>query len=290
MAAAEPTAAGVPTECLAAAASASANVWERAKVPALRPYCDLLASGAAKLAASPASGAPVAEIARRAEASLPGQAGPMVLLARAYAIDSRWSECSDALVEARRRSARALDDASALLAWARAQRNLGHVDESLRAYRALLPRTSALTPAEETAAQLEAGLLLMAMGPSAVVEAATVLRLAVRSSHAARVELAAVALALALDRADRGEEARVILAGRARDARWDDGAEGELSRELSALGARSEVSALRAIALARFDGRKASALWRLRLERSVEGDRWREHARARLGAARELRP
>ena len=82
-------ASGRPAECTSLDGGRGANVWERAKAPELRRYCDLLAAGAAKLAWSAArvpTGAPapltrvppdttsreVLEIAEDAERAMPG--------------------------------------------------------------------------------------------------------------------------------------------------------------------------------------------------------------------------
>src|SRR6187455_3218244 len=75
-----------PTECGVSEGYRAANAWERAKEPNLRRYCDLLASGTAKLV-GPGSSIlmkEVPQIADEADKLLPNRAAPSVLKGRAY--------------------------------------------------------------------------------------------------------------------------------------------------------------------------------------------------------------
>src|SRR5262245_6111014 len=76
-------AAGRPPECSAGARRAIAkgpSVWERARVPSLQRYCDLVARAQAQLGSTPEA---ARESARLADKALPGRAAPAVILARA---------------------------------------------------------------------------------------------------------------------------------------------------------------------------------------------------------------
>ena len=76
---------GRPPECATPMAGATVNVWERAKSPELRRYCDLVASAASKLAGTAAMAQAALAAAREAEGVLPGHAAPRVLEGRALA-------------------------------------------------------------------------------------------------------------------------------------------------------------------------------------------------------------
>src|SRR5205085_391712 len=117
-----------PAECGLADGFRAANPWERAKEPNLRRYCDLLASGTAKLVGSGSAVLvkEVPQIADDADKLLPNRASPSVLKGRAYLRMGKPAEALAALEEAKRRDDRALDDPVALLAWARANARTGH--------------------------------------------------------------------------------------------------------------------------------------------------------------------
>src|SRR5580692_175687 len=79
------TSGGRPRECNALPGERGANVWERAKIPELQHYCDLLASGAAKLSPGSQMAKEVVKLAEQAEQLVPGRAAPELLLGRALA-------------------------------------------------------------------------------------------------------------------------------------------------------------------------------------------------------------
>ena len=98
---------GRPAECdlrggYGAAGGRSGNVWERAKSPELRRYCNLVASAASKLAGTTAMAEAALASAREAEQVLPGHAAPRVLEGRALAALGKLDEAFKALTEARR--------------------------------------------------------------------------------------------------------------------------------------------------------------------------------------------
>ena len=167
-----------PAECASLDGGRGANVWERAKAPELRRYCDLLAGGAAKLASTVSgvpgagrSGLPTSEaiarevlaIADDADRAMPGRAGPNALRGRALARLGLWDQALKALRDAKAKDERALDDPQSLLAWGRVLARTGNPKDAQEAYRALLPRASVLASSERGAAGVEgetgAGLL-----------------------------------------------------------------------------------------------------------------------------------
>ena len=82
---------GRPPEC-ADPGGRAANVWERARSPELRRYCDLVASASSKLAGTTAMAEAALASAREADAVLPGHAAPRVLEGRALAALGKLDE------------------------------------------------------------------------------------------------------------------------------------------------------------------------------------------------------
>jgi tetratricopeptide (TPR) repeat protein len=201
-----------PSECGLSEGFRAANPWERAKEPNLRRYCDLLASGMSKLVGAGARVKDVPAIADEAEKLLPGRAAPSVLKGRALLRLGKAEEALAALTEARKRDERALDDPLALLVWARANARTGHPAEAVKAYRAALPRMSSASPQERAVASFEAGMAVMGQGTGALDDAIAMFRQARREAQDALAGASALALALALDRAGQGDEARAVLA------------------------------------------------------------------------------
>src|SRR5688500_7774570 len=119
-----------PAECGLSEGFKAANLWERAKEPQLRRYCDLLASGTAKLVNTGMLVKDVPQIADEADKLLPGRAAPLVLKGRAFLRLGQPKEALAALAAASKRDDRALDDPVALLAWARANARSGKLDEA----------------------------------------------------------------------------------------------------------------------------------------------------------------
>lgn len=281
-----------PIECGVAASgtsSAAANVWERAKEPQLRRYCDLLASGTSKLVGAGTLAKDVLKIAEEADKLLPGRAAPKILEGRAHLRLGKPTEALAALTEAKKRDDRALDDPVALLAWARANARAGKLDEATSAYRAALPRTSALTAQDRSAASFEAGMSVMAQGTKGVDDAVAMLRQARRDAQDAMQLAAVVALALALDRGGQKEEARAILAERVRSTDGG-GAKAMLgdARVVAALtdaGVAHEREAMVGMALEGVDGAASKEAWHKYLEGQGGKGPWAEHARSHESSA-----
>jgi tetratricopeptide (TPR) repeat protein len=269
-----------PPEC-GADAERAANVWERAKSPDLRRYCDLLASGASKLASGSATSArDVIAIAAEADKLVTGKAAPRVLEGRALAAMGRDADALGALRDAKSRDDRALDDPPALLAWARVLARTGSVDDARAAYGELLPRAASLPVAERVSAAIESGLLSLARSREGAREAVAALREAVREAQDAAQPLAALALALALSRDGEEEEARALLQERIHgDPR--NALESVRAKTVLARTASTEAQAMAAFALEASDPAGAHDAWQAYLEASPQGP-WAADARARL--------
>jgi tetratricopeptide (TPR) repeat protein len=275
---------GRPPECSAEGGATTANVWERAKSPELRRYCDLVASAASKLAGTAGMAQAALEAAREAEGVSPGHAAPKVLEGRALAALGKVDEAVAALREGRARDRAGLDDPLALLAWGRVLARTGDTEGAVEAYRALLPRTAGLSSAERAAAAVEGGLVGMAAGPDALDDAVAALREALREAQDDALAVAVLALALALDRRGDVGAARTLLAER---AHGDPRAALDASRAKEVLVvAPGEIPALAALALESGDPAGARGAW----ERYLAGlpanvlHPWEAHARAHLAS------
>lgn len=274
-----------PAECGVQDGFKAANKWERAKEPNLQTYCTLLASGTAKLVNGGALAKDVPAIADEADKLLPGRAAPSVLKGRALLRLGKPAEALAALEEARTRDDRALDDPVALLAWARANARTAHVEEAAQAYRAALPRTSALSTPERSAASFEAGMIVMAQGPKAVDDAVAMLRQARREAQDSMQIASVVGLALALDRAGQKEEAKAVLAERVRSDAKPILSDARVSDALSAAGVSHESDALLATTLEVTDPAAARDVWHRYLEGPGGKGPWADHARSHEGAS-----
>ncbi|CAN5353400.1 hypothetical protein BH09MYX1_BH09MYX1_10550 [soil metagenome] len=260
------------------------NVWERAKHPELRHYCDLLASGAAKLAGNASMARDVVSLAEEADKTNPGHAAPLVLRGRALMRLTRFEESYQSFIDAKKRDPNAVEDPVALLAYARAASRSNHLDGARDAFRALLPRASALSATDRGLVYLEAGLLSMAKGPTGLDDAIVALRQARREAQDFAATLCTLALALALDRAANRDEAKAILDERARaDAR----AITNDARAKDALGPMAiEVDAMAAVGLELSDASRAKEAWqRYVVSATASNSPWLDHARQRTGAA-----
>jgi tetratricopeptide (TPR) repeat protein len=271
---------GRPPEC-GDPGGRGANVWERAKSPELRRYCDLVASASSKLAGTAAMAEAARDSAREADQVLPGHAAPRVLEGRALAALGKLDEALKALTDARSRDATAFDDPLAMLAWARVLARTGHADAAAEAYRALLPRSSAISAAERASAAVEAGLVAMARGPAGLDEAVAALREGLREAQDETQAVAVGALAVALDRRGDTDESRALLTERGHgDPRT--ALASVHAKELLAV-APAEANALAALALESSDVAGARDAWERYLA-AVPSGAWTAHARAHLAA------
>ncbi len=276
---------GPPKECGALALRGGSNVWEHVKAPHLGRYCDLLASATAKLAGPAHIVTEVVAIADEADRIVPGRAAPWILRGRALARLGDYPGSREALREAKARDERALDEPEALLVWARVQSFTGHNDEALAAYRELMPRASVLGLAQRGMVYVGAGLLAMSLGSTGIDESVSILRQARKESQDVLQHVAALALALALDRAGQKAEARVILSERAGDNVPTLLAE---PAAIEAMGPQSDVerSAMIALALEAVDPSRAREEWITYLEGPGGQGPWVDHARRHVAARR----
>lgn len=253
------------------------NVWERAKLPDMRRYCDLLAGAAAKLAAG--SAREVIPLTEEAERLGSGRATPLVLRARAWLRLGRVSDALRDFEAAQKVDAQAVDEPAALHAWARVLARVQRTDESRRAYRALLTRTASLPATERVAAHLEAGFVFMHLGKDSLDEAAVAFRQARREGDEVLSTVALVALALSSDRAGKREQAKVAWAELANvDARA--ALSSTKARDVLAhVGQAEELHALLATALETKDPKGATAAWQKYMDAATSP--WLEHARAK---------
>ncbi len=271
---------GRPREC-GDRADRGGNVWERAKSPELRRYCDLVASASSKLAGITATAQTALDAANEADRVLPGHAAPRILEGRALAALGRYGEALTALSDGQSRDPRALADPPALLAWARALARTGRTKEAGDAYRALLPRASALSSADRVRSEIEAALVAMARGAGGLDEAAAALREAVREGQDEAQAVAVLALALALDRRGDPDEALALLSERARGDPRDTMATPR-AKDLLAV-APAEAHALSALALESTDRTGARDEWQRALDDDPSGV-WAGQARAHLAS------
>jgi tetratricopeptide (TPR) repeat protein len=249
---------GRPPECSEPGGRAG-NVWERAKSPELRRYCDLVASAASKLAGTASMAEQALAATQEADRIVPGHAAPRVLAGRALLALGRLDAAVAALADGKAREPGALDDPLAMLAWARAMARTGHADVAAEAYRAVLPRATGLSAAERASAAIEAGLVAMSRGPAGLDEAAAALREGVREAQDEARAVAVLALALALDRRGDAEESKALLAER---AHGDPRAPLAMPRAKELLAvAPGEAPALVALALEPTDPADARDAW-----------------------------
>ncbi len=266
------------------------NVWERARSPELHRYCDLVASASSKLAGLSPMPEAALEAAKEADTVLPGHAAPRALEGRALALLGKLDDAMVHLRDAAVRDPRALDDPATLFAWARALAKSGHIDEARTAYRALLPRVVALPRAERASAATEAGLVAMASGPSGLDDAVAALRDATRDAEDDTATVAALALALALDRRGHFDEARALLGDRALVAERDPRVALASPRAQDLLAVSpNERFALSALALETLDPPSARDAWRQYLAAAPSGP-WAAHAGTHLAAPTDRRP
>lgn len=258
-----------PREC----AISRPTVWERAREPRLRAYCDALARGFGKLSTAPEEAKAEAELA--AELSK-GRAAPYVLLGRAESAMGTHEAARLAFEKARELDDRALDEPHALHAYAMALFRSGRAEEALAAYRALVPRIELLAGADRRArVLLEAAELAMALGPEHADLALPWLRRARREPLREAQPRVLAMLALALDRRGDAEQASVLL----EEVRRLGGA-----RAVGAFSSRAvdtrEALAVQALVEEAENRRKAAELWERYLAAKTAPHE--EHARGRL--------
>jgi tetratricopeptide (TPR) repeat protein len=263
------------------------NVWESAKVPVLSEHCRYLQQAVdafrdQKYAVS-------ITLADKAEKLTPGFAGPWVVRGSANARWGKSSEAALAFEKAKTIDARALDDAETLDDYGSVLVRLARLDDARRVYRALLPRVSGsqglcgMKNECDAAglAYLTAGALALEAGPKSLDEAVAILREARSKSDPAHDirRIAALALALALDRRGDVDQARELAA----DIAKTKGVPTEINSEVRArLVAPEEALAMRAIGLETIDDAAAIEAWKAYLAQGGDKRVWATHAKEHL--------
>ncbi|MCC6557545.1 MAG: hypothetical protein IT372_31725 [Polyangiaceae bacterium] len=291
-------AAGRPPECAAGLRRAVARgpcVWERARVPGLVRYCDLVARAQAQLAASPEA---AQESARLAEKALPGRAAPAVILGRAALALGAPADAARELARARALDPRSVEGPPTMHDLARALLKTGKRDEALAVYRALVPRIDLLGALDKRiAVLLEAAHVSMAAaaahgeaareapkagaekGTAPLDEAIAYLREARQRPPTQLLGDVMLSLVLVLDRS--GDRAQA-------DAALGDAAEtAAQARSFDYLAAEEDRLALEALALERSDPAAAAGRWEAFLAGAGGKGPWAGAARARLDALRK---
>ncbi|HMR09765.1 MAG TPA: hypothetical protein PKA88_28505 [Polyangiaceae bacterium] len=269
-----------PAACQGVSGSGLA-VWEAARRPAMIGHCRWLARGYAELSRAPARALLAAE---RAERALPGQVAPLVLAGRALSALGKHGEAHTRFAAALGRDKNSLEEPAALLAHAQSAERAGKQSAATAAYRALVPRIALLeTPWHRQLAAVEAG--FSAMDAGELPKAVGVLTEARRRETVPGIsDLVAAALALALDRQGRSEEARGVAQEVAsvetiRDlAGAKPGSEGEFAPVL----AQGQLWACVGLLEANQDRAAAREAWMHFLKSSAGSGRYRAHAQAQL--------
>jgi tetratricopeptide (TPR) repeat protein len=187
------------------------TVWDRARSPEQQLFCARLAIGYAALGHDPSR---AMAVAREADQQWPGQAAPLVLQARAALSMGEFARAHALFEQALKLDSSCLGDPSALHARARAAVATGQNETAARAYRKLAPRVGLMAGSvNRRNALVEAAVLAMHVGAPGLDEALGYLGEARSQPQVPGAEGYLLgALALALDRQGRVQEARGVAA------------------------------------------------------------------------------
>ena len=288
-----------PAVCLAGAEgprTMPTTVWDRVVAPGLDRYCHALARGYALLHWEPAGALAAADAAGRA---LSGRAAPQALRGRALLRLGRVDEAWRAFERALTLDQRSVEAPAALHDFATVAARTGHHRDALWAYRALVPRVALLQdPVRRQRAYVEAAVRVMVAGPEALDEAIGYLTEARRQLCPPGYQPFVLgALALALDRQGRHDQARGIAAEAS--GPWGlmrltasaeeptQGAQAPSRREAMPaslpLLPDGELLAMIAVLADREERELAAEHWRAYLRRDCVAARvWRAHAERKL--------
>lgn len=269
-------ASGRPPECAVSSRKVvrrRASIWQRARVPQLERYCDLLSQAHAQLGSEPAKSE---KLASEADKLLPDRAAPSAILGRAAAALGKGSEALARFERAKKLDARSLEDPLAMHDFARTLMAADRLNDALALYRRLVPRVGLLPSTERgTRVLLEAGHASMRAGApenaggSAVSESGTsavaakpgldeavaYLREAKQRPPSALSSDVTLSLALALDRGGDVAQADAALAELASGTRGKGGGGFDFA------GSPAERAALEALALEKNDREAAAKAW-----------------------------
>lgn len=280
-------ASGRPRECSAPSAkkgrSKKPSVWQRARVPELVPYCDLLAKAHVLLESDPKA---ALELADKAEAEWPGHAGARIAKGRALLALGKPKEALEAIEQAAAIDKLSVEEPKAMKAQARALVLNGRIKDGAELYRTMVPRSSLLSERQRAQLLLEAALASMAdsarpAGDAASAPSTKNLAEAIAYIGEARsVEAGSlggdilIAAALIHDRAGDKEKASVALAEATRVG-------AKLSDSTLYVADPADAKAFEALALERTNPAEAQRAWTAYLE-ATKTEAFAAAARARL--------
>lgn len=272
-----------PRECRSEGLDRSYTFWDRARDPTLARYCDLLARGYARLAGDAGAALTAAESAAELE---PRRPAPRLLKARALVAQGRLKEAFEIFEQTMKSRTELRLSPEGLHAFAQAAAGSGNAQVALRAYRQLVPMASLLSGVGASeCVYVEAAVLVMRVEPGQLQEAVAYLNEARRRNAVPSLRpFVLAALALALDRQGRADEARGV-ASEAHGhtslmiAVAEASGEGVRSRVPLPRVDRVELSAMIAILAANDDAALAKDYW-LEFTRAAPADHpWLAHAR-----------
>lgn len=282
-----------PVECRASGPHRAFTFWDRARDPKLARYCNLLAKGYARLESDAAAALTAAREAHELE---PARTAPRLLEARALVGQGLMAEAFQLFQQVLKQPSAPELSPAGLYAYAVAAVGSGQMEQGLTAYRRVVPMASLLTgTGASERLYVEAAVLVMRQGPTHLQEAVAYLNEARRqNAELALRPFVLAALALALDRQGRLEEAR----GVAREAHghtallMEAAAPSGAGASAPARPARvrlpridpAELAAMAAMLAAADDAELAKQYWKDFVERAPADHPWLAHARAKLGA------
>jgi tetratricopeptide (TPR) repeat protein len=292
-------ASGRPRECMSSARRALAagpTIWEKARIPTLQRYCDLVARAHAELATNPEAARQDAALADKA---LSGRAAPAVILARAALALGAIDDAAREFTRARSIDARSVEDPATMHDLARVLQRTGKRSDALAVYRALVPRIDLLGSTDRrVSVLLEAAHASMAAESAAPASPAAAGQDASESSRS-KLDEAIAYLREARQRPPTQLAGDVLLSlvlvlDRSGDRAQADAALGDAHRTgarirssaLDYLAVPEDRHALEALALEGSDRAQAIKGWEAYLASAAGKGPWAGEAKARLEALR----
>lgn len=278
-------ASGRPRECAGPVSTRDRDwhptVWDNAREPYLRRYCDLIGRAQAKLASSPTA---AREIAAVADQILPGYAAPWVVRGRANVALHNFAEALQDFERARSIDPRCMEEPLALRDQALAQRQAGKLAEAMTTYHVLVPRLALLSNSlMRSTALLEAAAVAMALGADGLREAVALLTEA-RAGSPTKLDADVLALlALALDRSGSSEQARVVITSF--HQRGYALASPRTAQSFPYLVDSNDAHAMLGIVFESVDPKQSAEQWEQFAAGAGSGP-WAEHARRHLDSVR----
>ena len=269
---------GRPAECARVEEDRGKSVWTRAKDPQLSRYCVSLARAVGELSADAPDMPRVVAALDAADRERPDRAVTLAVRGVALAAGQKPDLAFSSFEKARGKDPRALDEPFVAFAYARLLAGRGDLNAAADIYRGLVVRAT-LPPREADAMRWEAGMVLMATGPTGLAQATAILREGRERATVRYADAFDLALSLALDRGDRPDDGAPRTA---QPARTLDPA---VERSLATLGLAFEAHALRG-GSAR-DPKVARDAYRRFLAERGDKSPWADHARSRSAEARK---